>query len=409
MNKDFYQKEHALKIYALISEDLYVYIGKTKAQKLSAVFSRHICGSCAATRDHFGKKDPIRPKMYLLEQIQATEAVGYRHVLAFAAVFLQTGYIILNHQGTREQLFDLHPETRKLVEKIRSTPLETILMQTYLPKPTAADGDHIPVPQELSIDDAPLSERICVRLTEGEKDAFDDYASSLHMTQRDALVYLLHKATSAKPGSEDQQMDQFMSRSMKLCQERVKHLEKENKKLLQKKTSKDNNFSLCTQTQRFAFIQKGIGEYFQYFAPSSGDSDSLSTGNYRRFVRSLPRGVQYEYPSADGFMMFYPQHILWGQSRPPVCFILGLSETGQRIKLRYYDKYYYVGPRLINKRFAFHDMCWLVGFQRAPDGAMDVVLSLPLSVHPTTGDTQPEPKQPKRSLDSIISEIEKKF
>ena len=104
---------------------------------------------------------------------------------------------------------------------------------------------------------------------------------------------------------------------------------------------------------------------------------------------------------------FIPSTFFGGQAKPLVCFILGLTENGQYIKLRYYDKYFYIGPRLTSRRFALRDTCWIVGAKQAADGAMDVVFSLPLSVRPIVANQPPTPEAQRRSLDSIIAEIEK--
>lgn len=407
MQNQFYTEEVNLKIYALISEDKFVFIGKTRGP-LSGVFSRHICGRNAATRDYFGKQDPIRPQMHLLQRVCASQAMGYKHVLAYAYIFLQHGYVILNHEGTRAQLLDLHPETMQLVNAICSTPLETILKRSYLPKPSAADEDYVPQKPAPSRDEPLSTERLCIRMTEKEKNTFDAFAASLRFSQRDALLYMLRQNTLPKLGSEEWLRNQHISRSMKSCLEKVERLEKENMRLRQKWEKCSDATPQSTQSQKIAFIKGGIGKFFQRFESTGEDNDFLPTDKYRRFIDSLPSDINYEYPSEEGFMLFYPLWVLFGQSRG-VRFILGIGEDEKHYRLRYYDKWDYIGPSLINKRFGLCDTCWLVGFRKAMDGAMDVVLSLPLNIRPRA--IQPEPilEGRKPSLDSVIAEIQKNF
>ena len=107
-------------------------------------------------------------------------------------------------------------------------------------------------------------------------------------------------------------------------------------------------------------------------------------------------------------MVFRPEYILWGQSSTPVCFILGVGEDDVPCKLRYYDKHYYVGPRITDKAYGYQGSTWIVGFEQAADGAMDIILSLPLDVLFAPTEHLSSSEHEKDTLDAIIAEAERK-
>ena len=403
MHASHYTQEENLKIYALIAEERYVYVGKTKSNNLGGIVSRHIWGRCAATRDYFEVEGAKRPKMYLLEEICATQAVGYKHVLAYISVFADEGYIVLNYQRSLDQAFDPMPDTAQIVEDIRTIPFDMLLERSYLVKPSTGHVKNTSHPIPLQ-SDAP-TENLSVRLTPGEKDAFHNLAAALRLSQRDTVLYLINKQNAVRLGSEHWRMDQLIGRTIAHYEKKIQDLKEKNEKLKSKLDRLNPQASSSMQTEKIAFIQKGLRSYFQLFSSSTNDR-LLPRGNYRRFTRALPKNIRYDYPPSEGYMAFWPERILWGKSKPPVCFILGTDVEGNRYKLRYYDKPYYAGPRINGDRFGFCDTCWYVGFRKAPDGAMDIVLSLPLNLQLQEKPTAQEKEEELPPLDSRIAEAQ---
>ena len=409
--KDFYSKEVHLTIYALISQDRYVFVGKTRAEySLGNILSRHVCGRCSATRKHFEKNAPLRPQLYVLQRITATEAVGYKYILAYAYIFMHHGYTILNHAGTRSQLLDLHSETQCLVEQISTVPLEVILEQSYPPKQSTAvvenQQDTEPVKQNFN---AVATERLSLRVSEDEKMAFTSFASELHMTQHEAFLYLLNFA-STNFGTDGWQTKQYNNRRIKRAESKISSLEKEKKKLQRQLSEQDNQGLPFIQSSKIAFIKECVSNYLQHFISTIGEDDVLPTDNYRLFTSSQSNENMYQYPPDEGFIIFTPQICLLGHTKPSAWFICGQDEYGHQIKMRYYPKRDFIGPHLTNTRFWRPGTRWIVGARASKDQAMDMVIALPLSIQSFTEGVTPIPATIReyRPLDSVIADIEQK-
>ena len=114
-------------------------------------------------------------------------------------------------------------------------------------------------------------------------------------------------------------------------------------------------------------------------------------------MRSLPPGKEYLYPDEDGFLLFFPEALLYGTRT--ALFVVG-SAQGKRYKLRIYNKPSNIGFSL-KSPYGTIGSRWYLGFRRANDGAMDLTVALPLPSEHESGihcqNTAPLP-----SLDDLI-------
>lgn len=403
MRKEHYCVEQHITIYAIIGRDRHAFIGKTTSANFAAILSRHACGSCAATCAYFEHSGANRPKMYVLEEIYDTEAAGYKHLLAYIAVFASSGYVVLNTQRTIEQANAPHPDTAKLIARIRAVPLNDLLARGYLPKPPSG---YIPrKPIQTAPEEQGLTERLSVRLAVGEKAAIDALANEFGMSQRDTIMYLVNKQATIRTFTNEWRMDILTGCTIERLHAEIERVKKENKKMLYKLKEREPRAPSEMQTQKIEAITQGVGRYFQCFDVGLDASELLPVGKYKTFVQLLPKDEQYDYPAEEGYMVFYPRFILWGQSRGPVYFVLGIGEDGKNYKLRCYHRYYYTGPSFRSKKFGRKGSSWLVGYQRAKDGAMDLYLSLPLISYSNV-QVSLLSKDEKPSLASLISDAE---
>lgn len=405
MNPNHYSELVPLKIYALIS-GTYVFIGKSKSPTLASAYSRHTHGYCYVTDGYFSPKGENRPLLYLLKHAKMTQAEGYKHILAYIRYFDAHDYEILNYDKSIIQSQEMDPVTESFYRQISSIPLSTTLKLSYLPKPSSPIDVGIPLPENPpALEKVLSSERLCIRLAKKEKMDFEALATQLHLSQRDLLIYFLNRENNLYRQSEGKHIKYYIPRVIssyeaKLASkdERIEKLEKQlNAQLLegQARSLKD----------RIKFIQEGVHRYFD-LAGTSKNHPTLLRDKYRRFSQSFPQDQQYHFPKEDGLMVFRPEYILWGQSSTPVCFILGIGEDGDRYKFRYYNKYYCIGPRLINEEYGYEGSEWLVGFERASDGASDITLSLPLDVLSVHTKRSQEGEDMENALDAIIAEAE---
>ena len=96
------------RIFALVLGEE-IFVGKTTSPRISAVYSRHRCGTVAATRGILDQGE--RPALHILEQLECTGADAYRHVLAWIHLFEQAGFCSINHVATAVSSDLLYPPT----------------------------------------------------------------------------------------------------------------------------------------------------------------------------------------------------------------------------------------------------------------------------------------------------------
>ena len=105
--------------------------------------------------------------------------------------------------------------------------------------------------------------------------------------------------------------------------------------------------------------------------------------------------ASYSYPSGSGCDYFTPEHLVYGKGVAACLFVLGRTASGERIKLRWYDRDSYVGSTFKRSAHAYKDTLWLVGYTTANDGAVDLVAAIPLgndepaALRESTPDTRP--------------------
>lgn len=402
MNPKHYSELVNLKIYCLISGE-YVYVGKTKSPALGSTFSRHIHGYYAATDAYFAPEGANRPKLYLLKHGPMTQAVGYKYVLAFIRLFRENGFFVINHEKSIAQAESMDAVTENLYIQISEIPIERLLELSYIPKPSQRiDKEVTPVEKPVEDEKELLEERLSVRLTEAEKLQFIHFAKKMNLSQRDCLVYLLNIQKEKIAVAHDCDLETYIPRVISSYEKKLAAKDAEIERLRNQVLARDASVSL--QRKRIAFIKEGVGRFFQ-MANVTENGLPLLRDKYSRAVRGVPKEQQYSYPEEEGFIIFRPMLILWGK-KSPTCFVLGLDENGCKIKVRQYEKYHKVGPSLVSGRFGCENTEWIIGIERAKDGGMDVVVSLPLDVlsekpkHPA-GDTNQ-----KRLLDDLIEEAE---
>lgn len=248
--------------------------------------------------------------------------------------------------------------------------------------------------------------QLSIRLNADEKAAFNRYATHMRMTQRDAFMYLLHKYENPSRGSPDWNADNTVLQVQQQSQETIDKLTKEienlQKKLEQAKNANPEN-AAPKMTARYHHLQELGNLYFVLQRPKTKGSPSLPRYGYKRFVRKLSPAIKYVYPTREGCYIFFPEALLYGESRPPVYFWVGRLENGQPCKIRICSRWDYFGVHPLNDTYALQGSRWLVSLRRAADGAMDLIAALPLdsvqSDHEGTTAKVP-------SLDQRIADIE---
>ena len=119
-----------IEIYAIISPDTnQVFVGKIKYPHHYQAYKDHVRLRKAPTKKLFSEatqQTHTFPTMYLLERLDATEAVAYGHLIAWTKYFLDKGFQVLAHQKNLDYAEDLLDENKLYYLSIKDKSLEEI-------------------------------------------------------------------------------------------------------------------------------------------------------------------------------------------------------------------------------------------------------------------------------------------
>ena len=375
------------RIFALVLGEE-IFVGKTTSPRISAVYSRHRCGTVAATRGILDQGE--RPALHILEQLECTGADAYRHVLAWIHLFEQAGFCSINHVATAVSSDLLYPPTEMILKALPQEPAQQILARTHVQKPSEAN---IRTSRKLVFLPEPEKQvQMNLRMTAKDKKTFDRFCRKHRLKSREALGLLLDQITG-----EDTHLKQLLSVQRDLREENNKL--KDRLAVLSGKgppvQEKRGEAYLC-------FLQPGLEAYIQRLCLNR-EEDPLPAVPYKRFRKQT--NIRYEYPQEEGFLLLTAEVSLWGRNRSR--FVLGRGENGDYLKLRYYPKPLVAGVPIWDYPSGTQ---WLIGCRRASDGAMEIAAAFPLPPVPEKRAEENTPTESERriSLDDQIRTAEKK-
>ena len=368
------------RIYALM-QNRKVFIGRCTAIKLSAVVYDHRRGKHIQTQRHFDL-DRKRPDLYVLEEVENVSQVTYRHWLAWIHVFESEGYEVLNREDVLEDSRDLHPETHQIYEQIRKMPLELHLQFGYCSQYTANDFDRENTKPNSQI--IPLknqnaaTEKLSVRMSKPEKELITSYAKCLNLSLRDAVLYAINSVMRCddKTMAAEQEMYAFRQRYL----QDIENYKKKNSELSEQLKNQRQKYSEKLEEHRKEMdaIVTGTHKYLSYMEPDTTIPLQIEQARYQNYIHDTE--INYEYPREEGVAVIRPHAILWGRTSQ-VRFLVGETDHGESIKLRYYPSKHFVGMFPANAKFGLRGSCWLVGWEQKEENVMQLNFALPLSVH----------------------------
>lgn len=371
------------RIFALVLGEE-VYVGKTTSPRISAVYSRHRCGTVAATRGILDQEE--RPSLHILQQLECTGADAYRHVLAWLHLFAQSGFCSLNHETTAASSDLLYPPTEAIRKSLPQGPVDQILARTCVEKPVQADWKQEKGLQMFSGKEKQV--QMNLRMTAGDKKTFDRFCRKNRLKSREALGLMLDQITG-----EDTHLKQLLSVQ--------KALREENSRLKDRLAVKSGKEASAQEKRCEAylhFLLPGLTDYIRQLFPNE-EEDSLPSVPYKRFRKQTE--IRYEYPSQEGFYVLTAEMLLWGRNRAR--FVAGRGEKGEALKFRYYPKPLYAGVPIWEYPSGTR---WLVGCRQAADGAMEIAAAFPLPPVPEKPVEEAVFTEPERKL-SLQDQIQK--
>lgn len=388
MRDAFYTDQKRFTIYALVNpvEGPFVYIGKTASHRISAVYSRHRCGNVKATAGYCDLKDEV-PELYVLERVQATEAIAYRRVLAWLRCFLDEGYYAINHEGTDFQARNLYPETEEIYQAIRKKPLKTILEQALVARP--ADANLPPERKPALLQPQEKTVQMNVRINRSDKLRFEKHCRSRGLNQRQGFALLLETDGERRIYREQAQ--------------RIDRLQSARDRLRRKVDDLEGHGPKEGSAQAYlALLIPGLKRYFDTIHPLGEPDSPVPRMSLNEFKRKHSDERQYRYPEEEGFYQIQPMAATWGKKK--AWFLICRGEKGEKYRLRTYPREDYVGYSFRGPLPVGLGTPWLVGIRRAKGCVMEIFAALPLNA-PMPDETQTEPETPaKASLDSQIQQ-----
>jgi len=371
----------SFRIYALVLERD-VFVGKTTSPRISAVYSRHRCGDVAATRGFLDQEEA--PALHVLEELTSTGADAYRHVLAWLHWFEAAGYCSINHTRTAVSSEELYPPTEEILRQLPQLPVEQILEQTRLAKPS--DGNRKPPRKFLSLLQPEKQVQMNLRMTEKDKKQLDQFCRKNGLKAREALGLLLDQISK-----DHAHLDHLLSNQ--------KTLRHENEALKDKLAVQQGQALSPKERQMEAylrFVKPIIAEYIRLISPQPEDH-SLPAFPYKRFQKQTT--ARYEYPE-EGTLLLTAEALLWGRNRAR--FLVGQDDDGNYRKLRYYPKERFVGALPWDYPAGTR---WMIGCRQVSDGAVEIAAAFPLPPGKVEIETSPKKEPlPKPSLDDLISQ-----
>ena len=375
------------RIFALVLGEE-IFVGKTTSPRISAVYSRHRCGTVAAPRGILDQEE--RPSLHILEQLECTGADAYRHILAWIHLFEQAGFYSINHVATAVSADVLYPPTETILQALPKEPVQQILERTYVQKPSEANI--APSPKLAFLPMPEKKVQMNIRMAVKDKKTFLRFCRKHRLKSGEALGLMLDQVTG-----ENTHLQQLLSAQKELREENIKL-----KKQLAVRSGKESPVQEKRAEAYLRFLQPGLEAYIQYLFPRE-EGDVLPAVSFKRFQKQT--NIRYEYPQEEGFLLLTAEASLWGRNRSR--FIVGRGENSKSLKLRYYQKPWYTGVPIWDYPSG---TLWMVGCRKAADGAMELVAAFPMPpvLEETVEEDTPTEAERKASLDDQIRTAEKK-
>ena len=383
MSRPFYHKIRKHRIFAAISEELkVVFVGKSYAESLYSVYSRHSNGRNYLTAEYFGKSPPrVKPDILILEELSCTGAEAYKHIVAWCKYFDEQGFLNLTQSGTQHYSEALLPETEEIFKQISKEPLERVLLRKYTPQPPAKRVRKVQWHPE-----KPEMEKLSLRLKPQELDTFLELCKGCKLTYREGFAYLLENISVNNPQSLLKQKQQ----RIETLREEVEELKVRLAKAREDTRSADRTEAILARAKNVLY------SYLQNILPECTE-EALKPVR----MKHDNNFHDFSYPKEAGCMVVILEKLIYGNSKG-LLFVLGFDQDGQPVKFRFYAKKDFLGMNPNSSR-AVKGSRWLMHYKQTKDGAMELSAALPLPPKPET-----KTKTETSSLEELIREIEQR-
>ena len=372
MKSVFYTEIKYFSIYALVNaNENIVFVGKTSSPRISAVYSRHICGNVAMTRGYFDEEDE-KPELYILSVVHTTEAIAYKYILAWINLFIGKGYFVLCYDSTRAQALEPKADTAEIIDSLKTVPFEEMLRRKIIARPVDADkvlkarfyGNDV---TKFNVYDEKV--QLNLRIEKSTKKKLDAFRNKHNLTQTEAIKILLDYM-------DEDENNESLHAVIRERDKKIAKLQAENARL-RKQCSEVINENDNKAFKLLEMTKYAISLVIDHTIKPPLNP-KLKPMRYKQFMRQLGNGITYNYPNGDGVVELFLEEILYSKSRTRAYFVIATTARGERIKLRYYPKREYIGPSIIDSPYSIKYSRWMVVYATAADGAKDIYAAYPI-------------------------------
>lgn len=368
-----------------------VHIWHTTSNNLRSVLRRHLRGEIKLTRNDLSHRDwnGRPPRIIALQVSNQTGAEAYRTVLCYHRIYESHGFYVLSYDKVDEQAYNMLPQTEKVYNQLHE---EEITKEFLVHGISVAENEGQKDPeQRYSL--LPATTQINIRLSEEEKIELDRFCASNRLTQRQALIYLLHDVSSeAGDNPLLKELRDDIERKQAIIDDLSKKLCSASRGQVADKKLKE----------ALATAREIVCRYIELIPPSTGPLLKCKS-------RQHSRRDAYQYPYGAGTTILELHDLCYGKGRNSCLFVKGIDEsTGELLRFRFYDKRTFIGIRPAQNLHATEGSRWFVSFKPASDGAVELTAAIPLPANIFNASKSPsEPADEYgQALDDLIDDAE---
>lgn len=210
-----------------------------------------------------------------------------------------------------------------------------------------------------------------IRIGSDDRSAFQTMCKACNLTQQDGFLHLLSSSPLIDQKTKDELMDKRYLEQKNTIERQVAIIRDLRNKLSSPSRGQKADQKLKTAISN---IKTAIDEYVHivFPEPQQAPANCLSFKKSKTVINHQA----YTYPKRADSTIFTFEHYCYGKGSVPAIFIFGEDENGNKIKLRLYAKREYMN--LLRTAYAQPGSLWLIHYEPASDGAINVTLSLPL-------------------------------
>lgn len=177
--KELYEDKKTLTIFILIDQfGKRFFVWKTQNSNLKTVYEMHYFLKISTTKEMFEqtKRNNTPPEMYVLETIEDTEAIAFKHCLAWTKYFIIHGFRSLNANKMQEYTEEFDNATDEIFQKIRYIELYDILNKEH-----QVFADYGKLRAKKNTDEPRSKRKFTIELTKDEYETLLERADAMSM------------------------------------------------------------------------------------------------------------------------------------------------------------------------------------------------------------------------------------